>query len=99
MDNPDASPIGVNQVQWYGCMTVTEAEYDVCDTIDTVLSTDSSKYRHYAVDTTSEPIEKKIIYFCDLNQYRPGMFCYCSDRKSGEANTWSELPRYIGGIK
>ena len=79
------------RVQWYGCMTVTEAEYDVCDTIDTVLSTDSSKYRHYAVDTTSEPIEKKIIYFCDLNPYRPGMFCYCSDRKSGEANTWSGM--------
>lgn len=73
---------------WKGCLT-TETLENTCDTVETILSTDARKYRHFAVDTATEPIEKKIIYFCDLNPYRPGMFCYCSDRKSNEPNTWS----------
>ena len=77
------------RVEWYGCEVDPAPSDATCDTIETSKSTDRTKYRHFAVDTTTEPIEKRIIYFCDLNPYREGMFCYCSDRKSDEPNTWS----------
>lgn len=112
-DTPDASPIGVNELKFLGCIT-TAATSVSCESesytpnprLNTIESNDATKYRHFAVDTTTTPVEKKIIYFCDLNPYRSGMFCYCSIRKweggsenvPVEANTWSELPRYIGYI-
>ena len=79
----------IPRVEWYGCEVDPAPSDATCDTIETSKSTDRTKYRHFAVDTTTEPIEKRIIYFCDLNPYREGMFCYCSDRKSDEPNTWS----------
>ena len=75
---------------WYGCFMGSGASECTSDTL-TRLSTNAQQYRHFAVDTTSSPVTKKIIYFCDLNPYRPGMFCYCSDRLSGETNTWSGM--------
>ena len=47
-------------------------------------STSATKYRHFAYDSTHE-----IIYFCDLNPYKEGMFCYCSDRSDPEKNVWN----------
>lgn len=97
-DNPEASPVAVNEVQFFGCLPdagVTET----CDPVDnTIMANSATQYRHFAVDTTTTPEAKKIIYFCDRNPYREGMFCYCSDRL-GEPNTWSELPRYVGYIE
>ena len=103
-DTPDASPIGVNELKFLGCIT-TDPTAVSCETdsytpnprLNTIESNDATKYRHFAVDTTTTPVEKKIIYFCDLNPYRSGMFCYCSIRKweggtenvPVEANTWS----------
>ena len=90
------------RLKFLGCIT-TEPTTVACDSysprpgLATIKSNDATKYRHFAVDTTTTPIQKKIIYFCDLNPYRSGMFCYCSIRKwepvddtvAVEANTWS----------
>ena len=91
-----------SRLKFLGCIT-TEPTNVACDSysprpgLATIKSNDATKYRHFAVDTTATPIQKKIIYFCDLNPYRSGMFCYCSIRKwepedntvAVEANTWS----------
>lgn len=92
------------RLKFLGCIT-SEATSVSCESesytpnprLNTIESNDATKYRHFAVDTTTTPVEKKIIYFCDLNPYRSGMFCYCSIRKweggsenvPVEANTWS----------
>ena len=48
-------------------------------------STSAKRYRHFAYDATHQ-----IIYFCDLNPYKEGMFCYCSNRKdAGTDNVWN----------
>ena len=46
-------------------------------------STSKTKYRHFAYDSTH-----KIVYFCDLNPYKEGMFCFCSDRNE-DGNVWN----------
>ena len=92
------------RLKFLGCIT-TEPTTVSCDSasytpnprLNTIESNDATKYRHFAVDTTTTPVDKRIIYFCDLNPYRSGMFCYCSIRKweggsenvAVEANTWS----------
>ena len=78
-------------------MSCDSASYTPNPRLNTIESNDATKYRHFAVDTTTTPVDKRIIYFCDLNPYRSGMFCYCSIRKweggsenvAVEANTWS----------
>ena len=47
-------------------------------------ATKADQYRHFAVDEVSDTV-----YFCDLNPYRDGMFCYCSNRKDPDhKNKW-----------
>jgi hypothetical protein len=81
------------RIVWYGCLDKIRFKTKKCSTNfdDVPIMADSpTEYRHFAVDTSTVPEVKKIIYYCDRNPYRSGMFCYCSDRQSaGEGNTWS----------
>ena len=62
-------------------ITVDES---LCFPPTTVDSADPAAYRHFAVDDVSDTV-----YFCDLNPYRDGMFCYCSNRKDPDhKNKW-----------
>ena len=57
-------------------------------------STSRTRYRHFAVDDTH-----KIVYFCDLNPYKEGMFCYCSDRSTTGTNVWNGEYDYFSNTK
>ena len=79
-----------NSVQWFGCNFTPDETPASCPTEDkdrTVAKTrDASKkedYRHFAYDAPH-----KILYFCDLNPYREGMSCYCSNRTESDKNQW-----------
>ena len=69
-------------MKFYGCKTVQEPEASTCIEDKTRDATKAEDYRHFAVDDVSDTV-----YFCDLNPYREGMFCYCSNRKDNK-NTW-----------
>ena len=77
------------RVQWYG--SFPNSGGDTCSADlkgHTRDSTDKTRYRHFAYDSIHE-----IVYFCDLNPYKEGMFCYCSDRRNvennGSPNVWN----------
>ena len=80
-----------NRVKWYGShpslsgsSCSTELWGQSGPSKITRDSTSNTKYRHFAYDETH-----KIIYFCDLNPYKEGMFCYCSDRTNADTNVWN----------
>ena len=77
------------RIQWYGSHPPITASCssDLWASSASKITRDSTsptKYRHFAYDLTH-----KIIYFCDLNPYKEGMFCYCSDRSDPEKNVWN----------
>ena len=76
----------VRRVQFSGCLTV-QGTSGTCsnETIEQARdATKADQYRHFAVDEVSDTV-----YFCDLNPYRDGMFCYCSNRKDPDhKNKW-----------
>eukprot|EP00094_Tigriopus_californicus_P011496 TCALIF_11101-PA protein Name:"Protein of unknown function" AED:0.09 eAED:0.09 QI:0/0.77/0.73/0.95/0.48/0.58/46/1495/2737 len=89
----DVKPIGINSVQWYGCMPKEfEANASLCQSTAIAVSEERTHHRHFAFD---EP--QNIAYVCDLNP-QLDMICYSSDRNDG-SNVWTELPRYISYIE
>ena len=80
------------RVKWFGshppttgktCADASKELWDGSKSKITRDSTSRTQYRHYAYDSTHD-----IIYFCDLNPYKEGMFCYCSDRNE-PGNVWN----------
>jgi len=82
--------IGISYVEWRGCPKSSTSPLS-CGPDTTRLSTDPTKYRHFAVDPA-----KQILYFCDVNPYRVGIFCYSVKK---ETLTFVELPHYIRYIQ
>jgi len=59
----------------------------------TISGDDVINYRHVAED-----IDRNILYFCDVNPYRPGLICYSSQTGSKSSLTWLALPWYINNV-
>ena len=81
---------GISNIEWKGCPKKSVTPL-TCDLRQTPLSTNPAEYRHFAEDS-----DNQILYFCDVNPYRVGIFCYSV--KQGTM-VFVELPRYITYIQ
>ena len=67
-------------MEWTGCLPNepvpgTTVDESLCFSSTTVDSTDTTSYRHFAVDD-----DNGILYFCDRNGYLNGeMLCYATE--------------------
>lgn len=82
--------VGIAFVSWKGCPLDLSTQSS-CRPDTTRISTDPTKYRHFAVDPLN-----LILYYCDVNPYRSGIFCFSNQQGT---KTFTELPTYVGYIQ
>ena len=85
----DSLPIGIKRVKMFGCPRETTAAN--CTEDSTRVSNNHQQYRHIGYDPLME-----IFYFCDVNPYKEGLYCYANHAGTSK---FVELPQYIDYIE
>ena len=81
-------PLSFQSMRFYGCFDkdIVDANFttDRCDGNPSTRDASTvEEYRHFAIDDLRD-----ILYICDVNPSKEGMFCFSSDNIIYETPTW-----------